>query len=62
MGSPCKSRTLVLPSIGVGKITSVGLKKVCVDINPAAVVTELSDGGSIESVDIVTKDKESIYI
>ncbi|ELR96948.1 TIGR00300 family protein [Gloeocapsa sp. PCC 73106] len=43
----------MLHSIGVGNMTPAGVKMVCVDINPA-VVTKLSDRGSIESVGIVT--------
>lgn len=43
----------MLHSIGVGNMTPAGVKLVCVDINPA-VVTKLSDRGSIESVGIVT--------
>ena len=43
----------MLHSIGVGNMTPAGVKMVCVDINPA-VVTKLSDRGSVESVGIVT--------
>lgn len=43
----------MLHSIGVGNMTPSGVKMVCVDINPA-VVTKLSDRGSIESIGIVT--------
>lgn len=43
----------MLHSIGVGNMTPAGVKLVCVDINPA-VVTKLSDRGSIESIGIVT--------
>ncbi|HET6385265.1 MAG TPA: TIGR00300 family protein [Armatimonadota bacterium] len=43
----------MLHSIGVGNMTPAGVKLVCVDINPA-VVTKLSDRGSIESTGIVT--------
>ena len=43
----------MLHSIGVGNMTPAGVKMVCVDINPA-VVTKLSDRGSIESTGIVT--------
>lgn len=43
----------MLHSIGVGNMTPSGVKLVCVDINPA-VVTKLSDRGSIESVGVVT--------
>ncbi len=43
----------MLHSIGVGNMTPSGVKIVCVDINPA-VVTKLSDRGSIESVGVVT--------
>lgn len=43
----------MLHSIGVGNMTPSGVKMVCVDINPA-VVTKLSDRGSIESVGVVT--------
>ncbi|WP_069790703.1 TIGR00300 family protein [Cyanobacterium sp. IPPAS B-1200] len=43
----------MLHSIGVGNMTAAGVKMVCVDINPA-VVTKLSDRGSVESVGIVT--------
>ena len=39
----------MLHSIGVGNMTPAGVKMVCVDINPA-VVTKLSDRGSVESV------------
>jgi hypothetical protein len=42
-----------LHSIGVGNMTPAGVRLVCVDINPA-VVTKLSDRGSIESVGVVT--------
>ncbi len=43
----------MLHSIGAGNMTPSGVKMVCVDINPA-VVTKLSDRGSVESVGIVT--------
>ena len=43
----------MLHSIGVGNMTPAGVKLICVDINPA-VVTKLSDRGSLESVGIVT--------
>jgi lysine-ketoglutarate reductase/saccharopine dehydrogenase-like protein (TIGR00300 family) len=43
----------MLHSIGTGNMTPAGVKLVCVDINPA-VVTKLSDRGSIESVGVVT--------
>lgn len=43
----------MLHSIGVGNMTPAGVKMVCVDINPA-VVTKLSDRGSVESVGVVT--------
>jgi lysine-ketoglutarate reductase/saccharopine dehydrogenase-like protein (TIGR00300 family) len=43
----------MLHSIGVGNMTPVGVRLVCVDINPA-VVTKLSDRGSVESVGLVT--------
>lgn len=43
----------MLHSIGTGNMTPAGVKLVCVDINPA-VVTKLSDRGSVESVGIVT--------
>ncbi len=43
----------MLHSIGVGNMTPAGVKLVCVDINPA-VVTKLSDRGSLESVGVVT--------
>lgn len=43
----------MLHSIGVGNMTPSGVKIVCVDINPA-VVTKLSDRGSVESVGVVT--------
>jgi lysine-ketoglutarate reductase/saccharopine dehydrogenase-like protein (TIGR00300 family) len=43
----------MLHSIGVGNMTPAGVRMVCVDINPA-VVTKLSDRGSLESVGIVT--------
>jgi lysine-ketoglutarate reductase/saccharopine dehydrogenase-like protein (TIGR00300 family) len=43
----------MLHSIGVGNMTPSGVRLVCVDINPA-VVTKLSDRGSIESVGVVT--------
>ncbi|VEP14792.1 conserved hypothetical protein [Hyella patelloides LEGE 07179] len=43
----------MLHSIGVGNMTPAGVKMVCVDINPA-VVTKLSDRGSLESIGIVT--------
>ena len=43
----------MLHSIGVGNMTPAGVKMVCVDINPA-VVTKLSDRGSVESAGIVT--------
>lgn len=43
----------MLHSIGVGNMTPAGVKLVCVDINPA-VVTKLSDRGSVESVGVVT--------
>ena len=40
-------------AIGVGNMTPAGVKLVCVDINPA-VVTKLSDRGSVESVGVMT--------
>lgn len=43
----------MLHSIGTGNMTPAGVKLVCVDINPA-VVTKLSDRGSVESVGVVT--------
>jgi lysine-ketoglutarate reductase/saccharopine dehydrogenase-like protein (TIGR00300 family) len=43
----------MLHSIGTGNMTPAGVKMVCVDINPA-VVTKLSDRGSIESIGVVT--------
>ncbi len=43
----------MLHSIGVGNMTASGVKMVCVDINPA-VVTKLSDRGSLESIGVVT--------
>lgn len=43
----------MLHSIGVGNMTPAGVRMVCVDINPA-VVTKLSDRGSLESVGVVT--------
>jgi lysine-ketoglutarate reductase/saccharopine dehydrogenase-like protein (TIGR00300 family) len=43
----------MLHSIGVGNMTPAGVRLVCVDINPA-VVTKLSDRGSIESMGVVT--------
>jgi lysine-ketoglutarate reductase/saccharopine dehydrogenase-like protein (TIGR00300 family) len=43
----------MLRSIGVGNMTPAGVRLVCVDINPA-VVTKLSDRGSLESVGVVT--------
>jgi lysine-ketoglutarate reductase/saccharopine dehydrogenase-like protein (TIGR00300 family) len=43
----------MLHSIGVGNMTPAGVKLVCVDINPA-VVTKLSDRGSVESIGVVT--------
>lgn len=43
----------MLHSIGVGNMTPAGVKLVCVDINPA-VVTKLSDRGSLESYGVVT--------
>jgi lysine-ketoglutarate reductase/saccharopine dehydrogenase-like protein (TIGR00300 family) len=43
----------MLHSIGVGNMTPAGVKLVCVDINPA-VVTKLTDRGSLESIGIVT--------
>jgi lysine-ketoglutarate reductase/saccharopine dehydrogenase-like protein (TIGR00300 family) len=43
----------MLHSIGVGNMTPSGVRLVCVDINPA-VVTKLSDRGSLESVGVVT--------
>lgn len=43
----------MLHSIGVGNMTPAGVKMVCVDINPA-VVTKLSDRGSLESYGVVT--------
>jgi len=42
----------MLHSIGVGNMTPAGVKMVCVDINPA-VVTKLSDRGSVE-IGVVT--------
>lgn len=43
----------MLHSIGVGNMTPAGVKLICVDINPA-VVTKLSDRGSVESIGVVT--------
>ena len=43
----------MLHSIGVGNMTPAGVKMVCVDINPA-VVTKLSDRGSVEATGVVT--------
>ncbi len=43
----------MLHSIGVGNMTPAGVRMVCVDINPA-VVTKLSDRGSVESMGVVT--------
>jgi lysine-ketoglutarate reductase/saccharopine dehydrogenase-like protein (TIGR00300 family) len=43
----------MLHSIGVGNMTPAGVKMICIDINPA-VVTKLSDRGSIESIGVVT--------
>lgn len=43
----------MLHSIGAGNMTPAGVKLICVDINPA-VVTKLTDRGSLESVGIVT--------
>lgn len=43
----------MLHAIGVGNMTPAGVKMVCVDINPA-VVTKLSDRGSVESTGVVT--------
>ena len=43
----------MLHSIGVGNMTPAGVKMVCVDIIPA-VVTKLSDRGSVESIGVVT--------
>jgi lysine-ketoglutarate reductase/saccharopine dehydrogenase-like protein (TIGR00300 family) len=43
----------MLHSIGVGNMTPAGVKMFCVDINPA-VVTKLSDRGSVESTGVVT--------
>jgi lysine-ketoglutarate reductase/saccharopine dehydrogenase-like protein (TIGR00300 family) len=43
----------MLHAIGVGNMTSSGIRLICVDINPA-VVTKLADRGSIESTGIVT--------
>jgi lysine-ketoglutarate reductase/saccharopine dehydrogenase-like protein (TIGR00300 family) len=43
----------MLHAIGTGNMTPAGVKLVCVDINPA-VVTKLTDRGSLESIGIVT--------
>ncbi len=43
----------MLHAIGTGNMTPAGVKLVCVDINPA-VVTKLTDRGSLESVGVVT--------
>jgi lysine-ketoglutarate reductase/saccharopine dehydrogenase-like protein (TIGR00300 family) len=43
----------MLHSIGVGNMTPAGVKLFCVDINPA-VVTKLSDRGSLEAIGVVT--------
>jgi len=43
----------MLHAIGVGNMTPAGAHLICVDINPA-VVTKLSDRGSLESTGIVT--------
>lgn len=43
----------MLHAIGVGNMTSAGVRLVCVDIHPS-VVTKLADRGSVESTGIVT--------
>jgi lysine-ketoglutarate reductase/saccharopine dehydrogenase-like protein (TIGR00300 family) len=43
----------MLHAIGAGNMVPAGVRMVCVDINPA-VVTKLSDRGSVESAGIVT--------
>ena len=43
----------MLHAIGTGNMTPAGVKLVCVDINPA-VITKLTDRGSLESIGIVT--------
>ncbi|MFQ5431869.1 MAG: TIGR00300 family protein [Nitrospinota bacterium] len=43
----------MLHAIGTGNMTPAGVKLVCVDINPA-VVTKLTDRGSLESIGVVT--------
>jgi lysine-ketoglutarate reductase/saccharopine dehydrogenase-like protein (TIGR00300 family) len=43
----------MLHSIGVGNMTPATVKRICIDINPA-VVTKLSDRGSLDSIGIVT--------
>lgn len=43
----------MLHSIGVGNMTPSSVRMVCVDINPA-VVTKLSDRGSLQTVGVVT--------
>ncbi len=43
----------MLHSIGVGNMTPASVKRICIDINPA-VVTKLSDRGSLDSIGIVT--------
>ena len=43
----------MLHSIGVGNMTPAGVRIICVDINPA-VVTKLTDRGSLESTGVVT--------
>jgi len=43
----------MLHSIGAGNMTPAGARLVCVDINPA-VITKLTDRGSLESVGVVT--------
>ena len=43
----------MLHAIGTGNMTPAGTRLICVDISPA-VVTKLSDRGSVESTGIVT--------
>ena len=43
----------MLHSIGTGNMTPAGVRLICVDISPA-VVTKLSDRGSVESTGVVT--------
>nr|WP_329606394.1 hypothetical protein [Cylindrospermopsis raciborskii] len=44
----------MLHSVGVGNMTPLGVRMVCVDINPAVVTKVERSLGSVESIGVVT--------